>query len=442
MYRSLNEQLKEWRHSPHRYPLLLRGARQVGKTYLIEQFGESEFDHYISINFEAQPEMIACFETLDPEQILIKLQAMLKVAVIPGKTLLFLDEIQMCPKAILSMRYFKEKLPQLHLIGAGSLLEFALSDRSFSFPVGRVQFLYLKPLSFVEYARARGQVLTLPNAIQPAHNHGALLQLFKEYCVIGGMPAAVSSFCQSLNLDQVQTVQEILLSTYEADFTKYATPNEQKYLKVLFHNIFPQITKHFKYSKIDADLRSRELKQALYHLESAGLIYPIYASSASGLPLTVQMKLTRFKALFLDVGLLQHGLKTNIQIILEKDLMQINAGAIAEQFVGQELLAYSDPNQSKQLLFWEREKQQSAAEVDYLYQFNEHIIPIEVKAGATGHLKSMQQFMKEKKCSVGVHIGLHDLSFKNNILKLPLYAISKLPDYLALMEKSEILDKA
>ncbi|NGX27779.1 MAG: hypothetical protein K940chlam6_01717, partial [Chlamydiae bacterium] len=166
MYRSLEEELIKWKKSKNRYPLLLRGERQVGKTYLVEKFGKTEFSSYVSVNFEAQPEAIACFENLNPEEILLRLQLILKKPIYPGKTLLFFDEIQVCPKAIMALRYFKEKMPKLHVIGAGSLLEFALVQGKFSFPVGRVQFLYLKPLSFEEYLLARGKKKLLEEILE------------------------------------------------------------------------------------------------------------------------------------------------------------------------------------------------------------------------------------------------------------------------------------
>ena len=439
MYRSLYKQLIDWKDNDYRLPLLLRGARQVGKTYLVEQFGETEFEHFVNINFEAQSEAIACFDSLDPQKILLKLQSVLKIEIVPGKTLLFLDEIQMCPQAILSLRYFKEKLGTLHVIAAGSLLEFTINDGSFSFPVGRVQFMYLKPFSFEEFAYARGkealykQIGSWNLLKQPSNNlHLELMDLFKEYCLVGGMPAAVSHYCSSFSLRTLETIHEVLLSTYEADFSKYANNTAQKYLKVLFHNLFPQVTKHFKFSKIDPNIRSRELKHALNLLEWAGLVYPIYASSASGLPLTIQMKMSQFKILFLDVGLLQHALNVDPQNILDHNLMHIHRGAVAEQFVGQELLLHSSFIKNKPLFYWQRDKHLSTAEVDYLYEYKDLIVPIEVKAGATGSLKSLHQFMKEKKSPVGVHIALHPVGFKQNILSLPPYAIGYLSHFLEL----------
>jgi predicted AAA+ superfamily ATPase len=434
MDRTLEKELAKWKDSPQRHPLLLRGARQVGKTYLIEKFGKGSFSSFVSVNFEAQPEAIACFESLDPEEILLRLQLIVKQTIQPGKTLLFLDEIQSCPQAILALRYFKEKMPDLHIVGAGSLLEFALIEGKFSFPVGRIQFMYLKPLSFQEYVLARGKVeawdqlsrCTLDSPPTP-ELHEEMMKLIKEYFLVGGMPAAVASFCRNLSLQESNQIQNILLSTYRADFSKYAPLQTQKYLKIVFDGMFQMIGQQFKYSKIDANIRSRELKEALEHLQWAGLIYFIYASSASGLPLASQMKRTHFKLLSLDIGLAQHALDINPQLILDDHLFQINRGGITEQFVGQELLAYTDPHQEGQLFYWQREKKGSDAEVDYLLIVDRQIIPIEVKAGSYGRLRSIQQFITEKHSALGVRISQHSLSYENGILSVPFYLIAHLP---------------
>ncbi len=434
MDRMLEQGLRQWKKNPTHYPLLLRGARQVGKTYLVEKFGKREFESTVSVNFEAQPEAIACFETLDPIQICSRLERILDTPILPGKTLLFLDEIQACPKAIVALRYFKEKLQSLHVIGAGSLMEFALINGKFSFPVGRVQFLYLKPLSFEEYLSARGksglleQLTSCKIRKPPSPNlHLEMLQLVKEYFLTGGMPAAVAKYCQTESLYECAQIQDILLSTYRADFSKYATEAEQKYLRILFDGLPQTIGQQFKYSKIDAHIRSRELKYALEQLEWAGLFRPIYASSAAGIPLSSQLKRSMFKTLFLDIGLLQRALQLDPETIWKEDLIQINAGALAEQFVGQELLAYSDPHREEQLFYWQREKTGSEAEVDYLLTIGRHIIPVEVKSGPRGKLKSLHQFMEEKASKIGIRISQAPLSFDNGILSIPLYLIVHLP---------------
>ncbi len=420
MYRAIELELKRWKDTAahYRYPLLLRGARQVGKSYIIEKFGRAEFSSFEMVNFEAQPEAIACFETLEPRQILQQLELILNKPIQPGKTLLFLDEIQSCPNAILALRYFKEKMPDLHVIGAGSLLEFTLIQGKFSFPVGRVQFMYLRPLSFEEFLLAlNDSELT----------HSQRLQRVKEYFLTGGMPAVVEHFRSTQSFLQTTRIQDLLLSTYQADFSKYATEADQKYLRILFENLPSQISKQFKYSKIDPHMRSRELKAALDLLQWAGIIHPVFSSSCSGIPLSMQIKRNRFKMLFLDIGLMQCALQINPKVVLSEDLLQIHEGALAEQFVGQELLAYADFFREEKLFFWEREKPGSDAEVDYVITVDSLIVPIEVKAGKTGRLKSLRQFMEEKKSPLGIRISEAPYSFKDQILSIPLYMINQIP---------------
>ncbi len=424
MYRSIEKELKSWKTSNLKYPLLLRGARQVGKTFVIEKFGSEEFDSFEKVNFEAQPEAAAFFESLDPTQILQRLEIWTGRTIRPGKTLLFLDEIQACPKAILALRYFKEKIPELHVIGAGSLLEFTLMQHQFSFPVGRVQFIYMKPLSFEEFASALGHQKWLDD---PSSFHEELSKCIKEYAIIGGMPAAVQHYFRTRSILECSRILDILLSTYRADFGKYATEAEQKYLRIVFESIGSSVGQQIKFSKIDPDIKSRELKSALDLLEYAGLIHRIYSSSAAGIPLAAQIKRTKAKPLFLDIGLLQRSLQTDPHAILEKDLHQIHAGALAEQFVGQELLAYGDAFQEHHLFFWEREKQTSDAEVDYVISLENKIMPIEVKAGGQGKLKSLHQFMSEKKSPLGIRISPNPLSYQDNILSVPFYMIGQIP---------------
>ncbi|MBM3198535.1 MAG: ATP-binding protein [Chlamydiae bacterium] len=434
MDRSIESELLQWKEDPYRYPLLLRGARQVGKTYIIEKFGKTSFDSFEMINFEAQPEAIACFSSLDPLMIVQTLELLTKRPIQPGKTLLFLDEIQACPQAIVALRYFKEKMPELHVIGAGSLLEFTLVSGKFSFPVGRVQFIYLHPLSFREFALSLHETESMQILDQCSWNtppdpslHQHLLHRVKEYLLTGGMPAVVSEFQRTKSFLKQGRIQDLLLSTYRADFSKYATEAEQKYLLLLFDGIPSQIGQHFKYATIDPHIKSRELKQALEQLRMAGLIHYIFSSSASGIPLSSQIKTTKFKTLFLDVGLVQRALQVQPELVLSQQPSLIHRGALAEQFVGQELLAYADCFREEKLFFWEREKVSSSAEVDYVITIDQFIIPIEVKAGMQGHLKSLTQFMKEKNSPLGIRISEQPLCYKNQILSIPFYMVEQIP---------------
>lgn len=442
MKRNIEKELLSWKTQHNRLPLLLRGARQVGKTFIVEKFGKEHFPFFLSINFEQQPEFTRCFDTLDPKQIVAAIEFITNVQIISGKTLLFLDEIQECPKAIMALRYFKEQMPELHVIGAGSLLEFALHDTSFRMPVGRVEFLFLKPLSFAEFLEAGGNLklkehLTSVDIKKPIIPmiHDKLLSLVKEYINLGGMPAVLSEFFATRNLLRCQEIQSFLLATYQNDFGKYSTHTQYKNLQLLFERAPGLISQWFKYSKIDPDIQARDLKIALEKICEAGLAYQVFATNASGLPLVATANTKKFKLLFLDVGLVKRTFRLDLQLLFQQDLMLINQGALAEQFVGQEILAYGSPKEKSQLFFWVREQKSSSAEVDYITNVDSQIVPIEVKSGSTGRLKSLKIFMQEKKCPVGVRISQAPLSFEDGVLSIPFYLISELQRLVEAVQK-------
>lgn len=434
MRRAIEPLLKKWKDQTDRLPIILRGARQVGKSFVIEKFGKEHFPFFVVCNFEFRPELIQCFENLDPLAICAKLEVAFKMRIIPGETLLFLDEIQNCPKAIASLRYFKEKLPALHVIAAGSLLEFILHEEQFSFPVGRVQFLYLKPLSFQEYLAAQQhdqllemlQQVTIEDPLDP-FIHEQLLSLLREYFLIGGMPSVVRCFIEKKSFFECEILLSGLIETYRSDFSKYAKKTQYKYLQTFFEKAPGIIAQHFKYTLISEEFRSQDLKIALQQLGWAGLVHKVLATNASGIPMHLHAKENKCKLIFLDGGLVNCANKLDIQTAWNAKIMQINTGTLAEQFVGQELLAYADPYREAQLYYWQREKKGSMAEVDYVIQIGAHIVPVEVKAGTRGTLKSMQQFIIEKQTPFGVRISQHPLSFHEQILSVPLYLISEIP---------------
>lgn len=442
MRRMIEPLFKKWMNQNNRLPIILRGARQVGKSFIVEKFGRENFESLVTCNFEFRPELINCFDNFDPVSICSKLEVAFKTRIVPGKTLLFLDEIQNCPQAITSLRYFKEKLPDLHVIAAGSLLEFALHEEQFSFPVGRVQFLYLKPLSFYEYLINQNhdrlvEILEQASLQQPLEPfiHEQLLILTREYFLIGGMPSVVRCFLETKSFLECQTVLTGLLETYRADFPKYATKAQYSHLQTFFEKAPGVVSQHFKYTLISPDHRSHDMKIALEQLGWAGLLYKVLSTNASGIPLQMHARENKFKLLFLDGGLANCANKLDIQAAWNTELLQINAGAQAEQFVGQELLAYADPHMNAQLYYWERDKKGSMAEVDYVIQAGSHIFPIEVKAGTTGSLKSLVQFLLEKQTSFGIRISQHTLSFHERVLSIPLYMISQLPRLIEDLDK-------
>ena len=444
MDRDIETELVNWKGQKSHMPILLRGARQVGKSYVIEKFGRQYFDNNILIvNFELQPELCICFDSLNPLTILQKLSILMRYKIEPNKTLLFLDEIQDCPNAIRSLRYFKEQLPELHIIGAGSLLEFTLNDAAFRMPVGRVQSLYLKPLSFKEYLSGIGdfafrEIIEFSDLNKPVETtyHSMLLQQIRTYMTIGGMPSVLNAYLASENialgtisrtydLEQCRIQQATLLSNYRQDFGKYAKHTQIKHLQRVFEKAPGMVGDHFKYANVDPDVRSYLIKLALELLENAGLMYPIYSTSASGIPLITLVNEKKFKILFLDVGLMVYASRVPVEWLLD-DIILLNRGAIAEQFVGQELLANAPKYEDASLYFWCREKKSSMAEVDFIITEGTQIIPIEVKAGSTGQLKSLHLLMKEKNMNLGIRVSQQPLSFDGKILSVPFYMVSEI----------------
>lgn len=437
MKRAIETELLNWKNSEKRLPLIVRGARQVGKSFTVEKFGRENFKTVVVVNFELQPEFYSCFESLDPDRIVSRIELMTETNLTDRETLLFLDEIQQCPKALLALRYFKEKRPELHVIAAGSLLEFALKQEDFSFPVGRVEFLYMRPLSFHEFLYNLGyhklleqiQIVTLTNPLDQ-FIHENTLKILREYMLLGGMPAVVNKYIETKSYLDAHRLQSGLLESYRSDFGKFASKAQFKHLQKFFERAPFLVGQHFKYVKVDPEARSRELKVALEQLCWTGLITQVFHTTANGIPLQSEVNEKKFKLVFLDIGLMQNANKINPSIILNDDVWQINEGALAEQLVGQELLTIGNPYEQVMLYFWEKEDVGNSAEVDYVAQVSSRIVPIEVKAGKDGHLKSLNRFMREKKVDLGVMISQAKLEKKENVINLPFYMIDQLPRLL------------
>jgi uncharacterized protein len=430
MKRMLEKDLIDWKNSEEHLPLILRGARQVGKSYLVESFGKTFFEETLVIDFERFPHLKRCFKTPDAKEIIQQLEVSLQKKVVPGKTLLFLDEIQECPEALVSLRYFKELLAKLHVIAAGSLMEFFLREDRYSFPVGRVEFFYLRPFSFREFLLASAHLLyerlesvSIRKPLLPME-HEEMLKWIRRFFFIGGMPAAIKSFAYQQSFFDCQKVHDRILQAYASDFGKYSSEVQHKYLSLLFQKAPALVGKIVKYVNIDKDIRSREIKPALELLTKSGLISQVFATTASGIPLHAHIRENRFKLLFLDIGLLQTASHIDAQDIWEKEIHQINAGSLAEQFVGQELLASTQAHQNRPLLFWEKEN--SEAEVDYVLTIDSQIIPVEVKAGSSRRLRSLQSFIEIKKSPLGIRICEQPLSYQHRILSIPFYLIHAL----------------
>lgn len=439
MKRHIQKELERWKDSPVRCPLIVRGARQVGKSWSITDFGRKNFKSVVIADFEKRPELKNCFHTLEPKLMIDRLEFYLKQSIRAGETLLFFDEIQLCPRALTALRYFKEEMPELHVISAGSLLEFVLNDEEFSFPVGRVEFLFMRPLSFLEFLTAINEqntinllkTINLNNPID-LNTHRNLLQHVRSFFQIGGMPEVVRTFTETHSYDLCKQILDRQIESFKQDFGKYAKNANPEQLKQLFQKIPELVGLHFKYSKIDphSSNPARDYKVALRQLEWAGLINQVYDTNANGMPLQAEVNDKKFKLFLLDIGLLQRSLQIDINSWDTESLLDFYNGALAEQFVGQELLAYSDPQVNNKLYYWENRDYKSSLEVDFVCSIGQKIVPIEVKAGHAGRMKSIKQFLDKKSISLGVKISEAPLELEGNILNIPFYLVSQLPELL------------
>ncbi len=433
--RQREKDLQVWRTSSHRKPLLLRGARQVGKTALVRNFSK-QFQYFVEINFEQDKDAHRIFEgrNLDPVQLCEQISVLYGIPIIPGQTLLFLDEIQSCLPAISSLRFFYEKNPGLHLIAAGSLLEFALSELP-SFGVGRISSMFLYPFSFEEFLIASGEDI-LHKAIIKADPenplneavHNKALGYYKKFLVMGGMPEIVSAYLSdNADILSCQTLLDDLINTYEDDFVKYKKRFPASSVREVFRSVACQNGSKFIYERASDELSRLPVKNALELLSMAGLIIPVTHTSANGIPLGAEVNIMRRKYLITDSGIFQRlaGLKVS-DILIKDDFDLINKGSLAELSVGLELVKSAPYSQRQELYYWQREARNSQAEVDYLIERNGKIIPIEVKSGTKGSMQSLFIFIDEKKINKGIRASLENFTKYEKIDVIPVYAISNL----------------
>lgn len=433
MKRNIDYYLSNWRQRDKRKPLILRGARQVGKTHAITKLG-TQFDSYVEINFELMAAAKSVFDVdLSPTRILRDLSLLTQQAIIPGKTLLFLDEVQEQPQAILALRYFYEKMPELHVIAAGSLLDFAIEK--VGVPVGRVEFLYMYPMSFIEFLCATDNHL-IAKAIrtQTVANpftetiHEKIISLLGEYFATGGMPEAVQEWCDTQDLNAVMQVQSSIVNGYIQDIPKYARKSQIEHVDVVFKHIPHIIGQRFKINNITGEYRKREISPAIDLLEKAMIAKRIYHTSAQGLPLAAQSNLEKYKLMLIDIAITQKVLNSDPrEWILNPKTACINKGALIEAFVGQEMMAYQDPTSPSELFYWHREERGSSAEVDYITALNREIVPVEVKSDRGSHIKSLRSFLESHPNSnYGVRFSMHNYSEIDVLHSYPLYAVAAL----------------
>lgn len=413
MYRKALTDLTSWKTRPGRKPLIVRGARQVGKTWLIREFSK-QFANLIEINFDRTPEKAQLFLGKDIGKCLQLLEVDANSKIIPGQTLIFLDEIQAVPEMFPLLRYFHEERPDIHVVAAGSLLEFLLADHTFSMPVGRIEYLHLGPMDVEEFLLALGQetLVTLLNSHAladsiPESIHQRLLHFVKLFWVVGGMPAAVAALVGGQDdFEAVRREHASILQTYEDDFSKYRKRIYPQRLRKVFRRIPSLIGNKLKYVHIDPAERSRELADTVQILELARVIHRVFHSAGNGVPLGAEAKENDFKPLFMDIGLVSTSLGLNLPALeLAEDLLLVNNGALAEQFVGQHLLYGKAGFERPQLYYWNREKRNASSEVDYLIPYGSTVVPVEVKAGKTGSLKSLQVFVAERQVPIAVRFS-------------------------------------
>jgi uncharacterized protein len=433
MFRQAETALTHWLNKKNRSPLLIRGARQVGKSYLIKEFGEKTFKNLVTINFEFMPACIADFNTLDPVEIINRLQIQTSQKITPGETLLFLDEIQQCPEAILALRYFKEKMPDLAVIAAGSLLEFSLNDTEFRMPV---EFLFLNPMSFEEFLIAKNELFLLEwlknvktSEQTPESIHQKSLSLVRDYTLTGGMPEAVQYFINNpTDILGVMDIQNKLVQSYAFDFGKYSkTLNQHNLLKSIFTKLPHHLGQQITYSKLEENTGIREIKASLELLRLAGLCHFITWTNGEDIPLAANQNPKKFKLLYLDVGLYLRELKLNSSLFSQGDLSLVNKGALAEQWVGQQLLNLSSTSEKPALFFWANDTRGSQSEINYLWQKEDNVIPIEVKAGNSRQMKSLKVYQQKFSPPYSIRISDAPLGWESeNLLSVPYYLIGQL----------------
>ena len=427
--RHIDAYLTEWKESNRRKPLLLRGARQVGKSRSIRHLGES-FEYFVEVNFETRPELRQIFRELsDVKEISSRLSTILNTPIVEGKTLLFLDEIQSCPEALHSLWSFKENMPFLHVAAAGSLLEFTLKNMT-SFGVGRIRSMFMYPMSFDEFLTASGYEVWVDKKNSadyehplPLELHQSLVQQFRSFLMVGGMPASVEAWVESHDYLQCTEEQADIQQTYYDDFAKYSEKISPQLLRNTLRSVVMQIGCKFIYNKVEGGYSANDVKQALTMLCDAGLVKMVQHSAGNGLPLGAEVNDKYRKYLYLDSGLLLRVLDMEMgsanaltELILAgaaEDL--VNKGQITEMVAGWEILKAMTPRTSHDLYYWENTTDGSSSEVDYLINHNLQILPIEVKSGTSGKMKSLRYFMNKKHSLLAKRSSLENFGVLNFI---------------------------
>lgn len=430
--RHIDRYLAEWKQSDNRKPLLIRGARQVGKSSAVRHLGAS-FDYFVEINLEKQREYISLFgDNLDVKMICSQIALMSNIPVVPGKTLLFIDEIQESQRAIAALRFFYEDYPELHVVAAGSLLEFALNELP-SFGVGRIRSMYMYPFSFDEFLMAQGLDMQVdykrnectPQRPLPEPLHRSMIEQLRSFYIVGGMPEAVRVWVNTHDYTQCRLVHRDLLDTYQDDFSKYKSRISPLLLSPVLKSVAVQAGSKFVYSRVSDTANGRNIAEAVSLLVLAGLIIPVTHTSANGLPLGSEANPKYRKFIFIDIALMQSILGFDArEILLASDIDFTNKGGMSEVFAGLEMLKYGDCFRRAEMYYWQRLDKNALAEVDYVTTLHNDIVPIEVKASYSGSMQSLRRFIALKDSVYGIRTSLEPFAAYDKIKVIPLYALS------------------
>ena len=442
--RRIDEQLLKWKDDPRHKPLLIRGARQVGKSTAVRELAK-QFRYFVEINLEKQPDLLKLFpENIDVKKTCEKLSGSLGIPIVPSETLLFIDENQVSKEAIMSLRYFKEDYPELHVIAAGSLLEFALEELP-SFGVGRIRSLYMYPFSFDEFLMAQGLELMVnykkkATSTDPMTEkaHKDLVDQLRSFYLVGGMPAAVTEWMETHSYIEVSHVHTDIIQTYEDDFNKYKKRVSPILLRQVLRSVALQIGSKFVCAVAARDVHSSVVRDALHLLTLAGLITPVKHTNGNGLPLGAEENDSYVKYLFFDLGVMQTMLDIPAaDILMVSDLDFVNKGGTSEMFAGLEMQKYHDCFQKAEMHYWHNMTKGSNAEVDYLKAQNGKVLPIEVKANTQGGMQSLWIFMRKRHLHNAIRTSLENFGQFNyfdpeenfeqrHVDIIPLYALSNL----------------
>ena len=433
MKRDIHRQLEDWKKSERRKPLIINGARQVGKTHALKYFGKTCYDEVVYLNFEKNENLSEYFDsTLDPKKLINLLSIYADKEILPEKTLIIFDEVQECPKALNSLKYFCEEANEYHVVAAGSLLG-VKTNRSKGFPVGKVSFIYLYPMTFFEFLSAlkHDRIRNFLEEIDsftplPSPLHHQLVDLLKLYLYVGGMPEVVAEYVKSENLKIAREVQLEILDAYVRDFAKHAQPKDIPKISTVWEQVHRQLAKEnkkFIFSAIRQSARGKEYEDAIQWLLDAGMIHKSHCISSPKFPLSAYANDRIFKVFLLDVGLLGAQSNLTAQTVIEGNLLFTEfKGALVENYVAQELIA----SRNHKLYYW---TSSGTAEVDFLIEKDETIFPLEVKSGTNNKKKSLQIYGTKHANSQLLRTTLMNLKQDGNICNYPLYLASKILEF-------------